>query len=128
VNDTLMIWASIFLLLVFIVAATVPMWIPPLWRWLRQDDARLVCAEIERWEREMQRQQCGYESAVQRLAQLRKLPSEDWPALAEAMPRWWACYRDGRSTWSDALCEAEAWISRRARGANVPTSAHLGAS
>lgn len=122
-ND-LTVWAGIFVLLVLILAATVPMWGPALWRFLRQDESRLALAEIERWEREMERQQCGYQAAVQRLAHIHKLPAEHYPALSEAIPRWWSAHRDGRSTWSDAMCEAEAWICRRA---NRATSHDLGA-
>lgn len=127
-NDTLMIWASIFVLLVVILAATVQMWVPALLRFVRQDLARLELAELDRWEREMQRQQLDYEVAVQRSAQRRGLPDVEWPVLAEQMDRWWTRYRAGEITWQTALCEAESWISRRVRAENVPTSAHSSAN
>lgn len=110
-----MIWASIFVLLTIILAATVPMWGPALWRFLRQDEITLELAEMDRWERELQRQQLDYEAAVQRAAQRRGLPDAEWPALAEQMDRWWTRYRAGEITWQTALCEAESWISRRVR-------------
>lgn len=114
-----MVALSLFVVLV-VVAATVPMWGPALWRWFRQDEARLVCAELDRWEREMDRQRLDYEAAVIRAAQRRGLPDAEWPALEGEMARWWQGYRDGRITWQVALCEAEAWISRRVRLAPRP--------
>lgn len=115
-----MVGLSLFVVMVVVVAATVPMWGPVLWRWLRQDEVRLACAELDRWEREMDRQRVDYEAAVIRTAQRRGLPDADWSALREGMDRWWAHYRDGRITWQVALCEAEAWISRRVRLAPRP--------
>lgn len=114
-NDTLTIWASIFVLLVVILSATVPMWGPRLWRFLRQDETRLELAEMDRWERELQRQKLDYETAVQRAAQRRGLPDSEWAELSMHMERWWHRYASDEISWQTALCEAEAWISRRVR-------------
>lgn len=134
-NDMLTIWASTFVLLVAILAATVPMWGPRLWRFLRQDETRLELAEMDRWERELQRQKLDYETAVQRAAQRRRLPDSEWPELSMHLERWWHRYGAGEISWQTALCEAESWISRRVRlapnvsapkhAANASTSTHL---
>jgi hypothetical protein len=118
-----MVAAGLFVVVVVVLSATVPMWGPVLWRWLRQDEARLVCAELDRWEREMDRQRLDYEAAVIRAAQRRGLPDADWPALAPALARWWQGYRDGRISWQTAYCEAESWISRRVRLAEAAARA-----
>lgn len=133
-NDMLTIWAGIFVLLAIILAATVPMWGPRLWRFLGQGDARLELAEMDRWERELQRQKLDYETAVQRAAQRRGLPDSEWPELSMHLERWWHRYAAGEISWQTALCEAESWISRRVQlapnvspthAANAATSTHL---
>jgi hypothetical protein len=111
----LMIWASILILLVIVLATTVPMWVPALLRFLRQDLARIELAEMARWEREMQRQRLDYETAVQRAAQRRGLPDSEWPELSMRLERWWHRYAAAEISWQTALCEAESWISRRVR-------------
>lgn len=118
---------GVFVVLVIVVAATVPLWVPVVcraWHSLPGQLRRHV-REGERalaQYRQRNRQRADFEAEVERYAWEAGLPDDHYAGLVEHMGVYWERYSRGQVSLHSALVECYAYINRRTRARIGATS------
>ncbi|MCU0757160.1 MAG: hypothetical protein MUE46_18945 [Xanthomonadales bacterium] len=118
---------GVFVMLVGILAFTVPVWVPVVcrgWHSLRgrlhrhvREGERAVAQYLER-----NRQRADFEAEVERYAFDAGLPDDHYAGLVEHMGVYWERYSRGQVSLHCAMCECYAYINRRTRARIGATS------
>lgn len=109
---------GVIVVLVIIVAATVPMWVPVVtraWPTLLGRLRRGVREGERAFEqyRHRTRQRADFEAQIERHAWEAGLAEDHYPGLIEHMGMYWDRYSRGQVSLHLAVCECYAWINRR---------------